>query len=419
MTQDALPRAAPRLPRVIQSLAYREFRLLWLGQLCQTSASFSERVARSWLAFDLTGSAFQLGALELVRGLASLFLGLWGGVLADRVDKRALLMVTQGWTLSFYLLMVWLTLSGQLQLWHLYASAVGLALSSAVNSPVRTSFVPSLVPENLVVNALSLNSIATNASRMGMPALAAVAIQLSGNGGWGYALCASLYLVVLIATHMIRAVEPGERARPSMVRALAEGWAFAARHRPVLVQLIIGVGPLTIGFMYQAMLVAYAGSTLGQGAAGYGALYSFAGLGAFLGGVALASRGAEVRRGRVLILTGIANGSAMLGLGLLGILPSTWPLVVAAAALLMCAGGSQTTFRAANNGLMLASTPREMRGRVASFDEMFRNVGTVLAPALGWFADLTNPAMAMALIGAGGLLVVAAVWAWQPHLHRL
>src|SRR5438477_12287082 len=92
--------AAARLPRPLrpfQALAYREFRLLWIGQLCQTSAGFAERVARSWLALDLTGSAFQLGALELTRGLASLMLGMWGGVLADRVEKRTLLMLIQLW----------------------------------------------------------------------------------------------------------------------------------------------------------------------------------------------------------------------------------------------------------------------------------------------------------------------------------
>jgi MFS family permease len=419
VSEEAATRPPPRLLRTFQSLAYREFRLLWLGQLCQTSASFSERVARGWLTLDLTGSAFQLGALELVRGVASLVLGMWGGVLADRFDKRALLIFTQCWTFAFYVVMVWLALSDQLELWHLYASAVGLALSSAVNSPVRTSMIPSLVPENLVVNAITLNSIATNASRMGMPALAAIFIQISGNGGWGYVVCAALYLVVLIVTRMIRTFEPPERARSSMLKSLAEGWAFAASHRPVFVQLIIGVGPLTIGFMYQAMLVAYARDTLAQGAAGYGTLYSCAGLGAFLGGIMLASRGADVQRGRVLMFTGFLNGTAMLSLGALGLLPESWPLFLPASILLMCAGGSQTTFRAANNGLMLANTPREMRGRVASFDEMFRNVGTIAAPALGWFADLTNPAMAMALIGGGCLLVVIAVWAWQPNLHKL
>jgi MFS family permease len=419
VSEDVEARPPPRLLRVFESLAYREFRLLWLGQLSSTSASFAERVARGWIALDLTGSAFQLGALELVRGVTSLLMGMWGGVLADRVDKRALLIATQCWELSLYVILAGLALTRQLEVWHLYASAVGLSLGSAVNSPVRTSIIPSFVPERLLVNALSLNSIATNASRMGMPALAAIFIQLSGNGGWGYVVCAALYLVVLLVTAMIQAERQVERARESMLKALADGWAYALQHREILVQLVIGVGPLTIGFMYQAMLVAYARDTLAQGAAGFGALYSCAGAGAFLGGIALASRGANVRRGRVLMFTAFLNGSAMLGMGLLGLLPSSWPLFVPAALLLMCAGGSQTTFRAANNGLMLANTPREMRGRISSFDEMFRNVGTIAAPALGWFADLTNPAWAMALIGAGCLAIVALVWAWQPRLHTL
>src|SRR5436853_266675 len=120
MSEQAAVRVLPGVLRVFQSLTYREFRLLWFGQVCQTSASFAERIARGWIAWDLTESAFQLGALELTRGLTSLVLGLWGGVLADRFDKRILLKATQIWTFGFYVLMAWLALSGQLQMWHLY-----------------------------------------------------------------------------------------------------------------------------------------------------------------------------------------------------------------------------------------------------------------------------------------------------------
>jgi MFS family permease len=408
------------LLRPFESLAHREFLLLWLGQLCQTSASFAERVARSWLALELTGSAFQLGALELTRGVASLVLGMWGGVLADRVDKRALLMAIQTWSLAIYALMAWLALTGALQLWHLYASAIALSLSSAVNQPVRSSFIPALVPEHLVLNALSLSSIATNATRMVAPVTVAALIQITGNGGWGYVVPAVLYMLVMISTAMIRTVDVGEPSDRSMWAALVQGWSFILHHRPVLTQLLIGVGPLTIGFNYQAMLVVYTTGTLGLGAAAFGGLYSFAGLGALLGGLAVASFGALGAKGRLLIATGLLNGAALLGMGALGLLPAgqAW-LFWAAVPFLMLAGGSQTSFRAANNALMLASTPRELRGRVMSLDEAFRSVGTLAAPLVGALADATNPAVAMAAIGAGSLLVVAGVLAWQPRIREL
>ncbi len=407
------------LARPFEALAYREFRLLWLGQLCQASAGWSERIARSWLALDLTGSAFQLGALELTRGVASLVLGTWGGVLADRFDKRALLMVVQAWTFSFYGLMAWLALSGSLQVWHLYASAVGLSLSAAVSHPVRASFIPSLVPESLVINALSLNSIATNATRMAAPVTVAGLIQLTGNAGWGYVVPAALYSLVLAFTAQIRTIEEREGPGSSMWESLIEGWSFIVHHRPVLTQLVIGFGPLTIGFTYQAMLVVYATTTLGQGAAAYGALYSCAGFGALAGGLAVASRGAAVRRGPLLLGAGLLNGCALLGMAAVGLLPSGWPLFLAAVPFLMLAGGSQTSFRAANNGLLLASTPRELRGRVMSMDEVFRSSGTLVAPAIGALADSTNAATAMAAIGVGCLLLVAGVLAWQPHIRKL
>jgi MFS family permease len=405
--------------RPFQALAYREFRLLWLGQVCQASAGWSERIARSWLALDLTGSAFQIGALELVRGVASLLIGTWGGVLADRFDKRTLLMVVQAWTFSFYVVMAWLALSGNLEVWHLYASAVGLSLSGAVSHPVRASFIPSLVPESLVINALSLNSIATNATRMAAPITVAALIQLTGNGGWGYVVPAALYVLVLMFTASISVIEDREQPQRSMWASLLEGWSFIVHHRPVLTQFVIGFGPLTIGFTYQAMLVVYVTSTLGEGAAAYGALYSCAGLGALAGGMAVASWGAAVRRGPLLIGAGVLNGMALLGMAAVGLLPSWWPLFWFAVPCLMLAGGSQTSFRAANNGLLLASTPRELRGRVMSMDEGFRACGTVLAPVIGALADATSAATAMAAIGAGCLALVASVLAWQPHIRRL
>lgn len=405
--------------RPFMALAYREFRLLWLGQFCQASASWSERVTRSWLAIELTGSAFQLGALELTRGLASLIVGQIGGVLADRYDRRALLVVLQTWTLAFYTVMAWLALSGQLQVWHLYASSVALSLGGAVNQPVRSALVPSLVPESLVINAISLNSIATNATRMAAPILVAGLIQLTGVGGWGYAVNCCLYLLVMLFTQLLRAIEPPDAPERSMAQSFVRGWTFILGHRPVLTQLVIGTGPLTIGFMYQAMLVVYTTDTLKQGAAAYGALYSCAGLGALLGGLTVASLGPVLKRGRLLLIAGFLNGAAMLGMGALGLLPNFPWLILPAVPLLMLAGGSQTTFRSANNGLLLASTPRDLRGRVMSLDEVFRSAGTLLAPLIGLLADLTNAAVAMATIGAGCLIMVAAVWAWQPGIKRL
>lgn len=376
-------------------------------------------MTRSWLAIDLTGSAFQLGALELTRGMATLVLGMWGGVLADRFDKRLLLMLIQTWTFSFYALMAWLVFSGNLELWHLYASAVGLSLSSAVNQPVRGALIPSLVPERLVINAMSLNSIATNATRMAAPVTVAALIQVSGSGGWGYVVSGALYALVLLSTALLRTIDEELSRQDSMLSSLVQGWTFIVRHRPVLTQLVIGFGPLTIGFTYQAMLVVYTTDTLRQGAAAYGALYSCAGLGALFGGLVLASFGVVQRRGRLLLATGALNGVAMLSMGALGLLPNTWPLFLAAVPLLMLAGGSQTTFRAANNGLLLAATPRELRGRVMGLDEVFRSSGTLIAPAVGALADGTNAAVAMAVIGAGCLLVLAAVFVWQPNIREL
>lgn len=152
------------------SLANHNFRMLWLGQLGQAMAMWSEQVARNWLTWQLTDSATAIGLVNLFRALPLITLGLLGGVVADRFDKRKTLIIIQVWSLSIYVAMAVLVLTGAIRLWHIYVTAFLLGAGMAMNQPVRTSFIPQLLEGKLLVNALSLNSIAINVSRLIGPA---------------------------------------------------------------------------------------------------------------------------------------------------------------------------------------------------------------------------------------------------------
>ena len=408
--------------RPFAALAYREFRLLWLGQLFQSASMWGERIARSVLAFELTGSAFQLGALEAVRGISSLVFGLAGGVLADRVDRRLLLLLIQTWSLAAFAIMAALAFTGVLQLWHLYAGAVGLALGQSVNQPVRTSVIPSLVPASLVLQSMTLNSVAINATRVTTPALLAWLAAATGQGGWGYAVSAVLYLFILVFTSKLR-LPSLERLdgdeRLSILRSFGQGLAYAWGHKTLLAQLAIAVGPLALGFSYQAILIVYAVQTLGVGAGGFGLLFTLAGIGSLAGGLTIASRGSMRRHGWVMVGAGTTYGLGLIGMGAVGLLPMSWPLFWVGAAPLMLVGASQTSFRAANNTMILMGTPPELRGRVMSLTVLPQGAAAGGALLAGFLALQFNPAVAMAGIGVLCILIVWGVAAMRPALVKL
>lgn len=415
--------AFPRLLRPFASLAYREFRLLWLGQLFQASTMWGERISRSVLAYELTGSAIQLGALEAVRGASSLVFGLIGGVLADRLDRRLLLMVIQAWSLVAFGLIAALAFTGLLQLWHLYAGAVGLALGQSVNQPVRTSVIPSLVPGGLVLQSMTLNSIAINATRLVTPGFLGWLILATGEGGWGYGVSAIMYAFILVFTSQLslprakRPVEEGDQI--SALRSFVEGISYAWRNKTLLAQLVIAVGPLALGFSYQAILIVYAIQTLGVAEAGFSLLFTITGIGALFGGLTIASRGSMTRHGRVMIGAGTAYGLGLMGMGAIGLLPTSWPLFWIGVAPLMLVGASQTSFRAANNTMILTSIPPELRGRVMSLTVLPQGAAAGAALLAGFLAAAFSPAAALAILGALCILVVWGVAKAHPKIVKL
>jgi predicted MFS family arabinose efflux permease len=169
-----------------------------------------ETVARSWLIWELTGSATLLATVNLLRAIPMLILSLLAGVAAGRFDKRKLLIVTKSITLTNYLIMATLITTGAVQVWHVLASAFVMGSSMAFEQPTRTSLVPSLVGKDELTNAVALNSAAMNITRVAGPAAAGLLIAPLGVGGVYYA-SAGVYIGTLIATIMMRV--PPARAR--------------------------------------------------------------------------------------------------------------------------------------------------------------------------------------------------------------
>jgi MFS family permease len=149
---------------------------MWLGQLGAATGMHADMVARSWLAWELTGSSSAVAGVNVARAIPMLLFGLFGGVAADRFDRRKLLVVIQAWSLGMFAVMAVLIFTHVIEMWHVYAIAFGTGCGFALNQPVRTSIVPSLVDRKDMLNAVTLNSIAMNSSRLIGPAIIATVI---------------------------------------------------------------------------------------------------------------------------------------------------------------------------------------------------------------------------------------------------
>lgn len=397
-SSDAQEQLLPLLLRPFASLAFRDYRLLWLSQAGSASAMWTEQVTRNWLTYQLTGSALQLGLVNLIQALPIVVLGLWGGVLTDRLDKRRLLLAIQVWNMTLYAVMAWIVLSGNLQLWHLYASSFAVAVGMAVDGPLRTSTIPALVPHHRLVNALSLNGIAINGTRLLLPAGVGVALGVT-SPGWAYVALSLIFISnqFINAKLNLPSVQGRERGR-SMFAELWEGLRFAGSNADVLSVITVAVGLQGIGFASRALIPVFAAEQLGAGPGAYGVLLSADGAGAVLFGLVLASVGLGKRRGLTMVLFSAVNAGGIIILGW-----TSW--IVIAALISMGIGGTSTVFRSASNSLLLGSTPSHMRGRIMSINGLNPGIAPISIAIAGGIAEATNVSIAMTVIGGSSLLL--------------
>jgi MFS family permease len=409
-----VPAAAslPLLVRPFASLAFREYRLLWLSQIGASSAMWTEQVARNWLTYQMTGSALQLGLVNLMQALPIVVLGLWGGVLTDRFDKRRLLIAIQAWSMTVYVVMGLVVISGNLALWHLYASSFAVAIGMAMDGPLRTSTIPSIVPKERLINALSLNGIAINGTRLLLPAGVGVMLGVT-NPGWAYIALAVIYLGNQVLSAQLRLPSvSGRKEGRSMLAELGDGLKFGGRNADVRSVLIVAVGVQGIGFASRALIPVLAAERLGAGAGAYGVLLSADGAGAVIGGLILATVGLSNRKGLIMVLFAAANAVGILLLG--------WaPWLLAAAFLSMIIGGTSTVFRSSSNSLLLGNTPLHMRGRVMSINGLNNGIAPVSIAIVGAIAEATSVSVAITVIGSASLVLNGLALVMHRRLLKL
>jgi MFS family permease len=383
--------------RTFKALEVRNYRLYFIGQIISVSGTWMQGVAQSWLVLQLTGSGAALGAVLGVQFLPTLFAGPLGGVIADRFPKRRLLLITNTAAGLLALTLGLLTATGLVQLWMVFVLAFLLGCTNALDNPARQTFVQEMVGPTQLTNAISLNSVVMNSSRMIGPATAGVLIATVGLAAC-FLINAASYLAVLAAIGMMRTREL--HTLPTVARAkgqLREGfryvWATPALRTPLLMMAAVG----TLTYEFAVTLPLLAKFTFGGDAGTYAAMSVTMASGAVVGGLVVASRGTPTSKR----LTGAA-----LVFGLVVLAVSAAPTLPLVFLLLPIVGASSITFIATSNATLQLTAPPEMKGRVmALFAVAFLGTTPIGGPIVGWIAETTDPRIALAL---GGLVAVVA-----------
>jgi MFS family permease len=400
----AIPEAGESVGRVgtFASLRYREYRLLWIGTLFSSSGQWIQQVSLGWLTYTLTGSPFLLGAINGLRALPLLFLGPFGGVAADRLDRKRLMLSTQLFLMAITAVFATVVFTGHAQVWNVALFTLLTGVAWAFNMPVRQSVVPNLVPRSALMNAMALNSAGFNITRIVGPSLAGLLIATVGIAG-NFSLQALAYLGVAAMVWQMH-IPPREStaARAVSVRSnLAEGASFVWRHPTLRAQMTLALVPVVIALPYVALMPIFAKDVLHLGPGGFGILMAAPGVGAVIGTLSIASLGNVQRKGLLLF-------AALMGLGVTLVLfamSRSFPLSVA---LLVLAGGFQMTYMTTNQTLVQLSTPDVFRGRVMGIymlNQGLLPLGSLLAGTLAdvWSAPLAVTLMGSAVVVLGGL----------------
>jgi len=397
-----------------RALRHRNYRLLWTGQIGHSASQWMEQVIRPVLVYELTGSAFWVSFLVFMRMLPVLCFGIIAGVVADRYDRRKVLMATQFVTMACHLVLAFLVLTGVVEVWQVFVTALFSGGAMAFNQPARQSLIPMMVPREDLMNAVALNTAAMNLMRIGGGALAGL-LLISFSIGGIYLLNGLIYTGVIVSTFMMSFPKPERtRERKSFGGDFLEGFAYIKTNKPVLCLVLVALVMYVFGMPYQQVfvpLLALNEFQLDRSWVGW--MLSATGLGAICGSLFVASRGRYKRPSLALLLNLSVFSGCLIWLGL-----SRWlPLTLVGLAL---AGSMSVSYMAVTNTLLLTATPPELHGRVLSLLSLDRGIIPVGAIFAGVISESFSTSAGLVTMGTLMLLFTGIVFLLLgPTLSKL
>jgi len=347
--------AAGKLSGPFAALHFRDFRLFWIGLFISNVGTWMQMTAISWLLYDLTNSPLQLGLNGVFRAIPAIGLGLFGGTMADRYDRKRLMLITQVTSMLLAFSLGVLAQTELIQVWHIYGLTVVSAVVGTLDSPARQAIYPSLVPRAVLPNAIALNSLLWKGTALLGPSLAGIAISAIGTDGAFYANALS-FLAVVLALALMRIPVTRSSHAGHFMHELKEGVSYVAR-REIILGLMVMEAVSSIFGLDQAILTIFARDTLQVGASGLGFLQSARGLGAVIGSAFIISMDRRRPHGKILLISAALFSVSFVLFGL------SHSFIVSLILLLLM-GAADTIWAAARNVILQLHTPESMRGRV-------------------------------------------------------
>ena len=394
----------------LRALRHRNFQLFFGGQIISLTGTWMQNVAQAWLVYRLTGSSFLLGAVGFASQFPVFLVAPVGGIAADRVNRRRLVIGTQIASMILAASLAWLTLTHRVHEWHILLLAPLLGVVNAFDIPGRQSFLVDMVGKEDLMNAIALNSSMFNGARVIGPAVAGILVAKIGEG-WCFAANAISYIAVIAGLTMMKVECPPRSTSDSPLADVVEGfrWVYATR---VIRSLLLLLGLVSlVGMPYTVLMPVFADKILHGGARGLGILMGLTGVGALLGALTLASRTGVKGLGRIVGWTCAAFGTGL-------ILFSFSRLFWVSAALLLPVGYSIMLQMACSNTLIQTMVPDQLRGRVmALYSMMFMGMAPFGALFGGSLADRIGAPWTVA-VGGVACVIGAAWFAWTlPSLR--
>lgn len=405
-------RARLRFGGTFAALQHPNYRLWFFGQLVSLVGTWMQTTAQGFLVYELTASPAYLGYVGFANGIPTWLFTLYGGLIADRVPRRTMLILTQSFMMVLAAILAFLTFAGRVQSWHIILLAFLVGTANAFDAPARLSFVLELVPREDLTNAVALNSTMFNAATAVGPAVAGMAYAALGPA-WCFTINAVSFIAVILALVRMRLSAPSKRTpHGRALDDIRQGFRFVRSDSVVrtLVLYLAAVSFLGMGFV--TLMPAWAVKILGGGATTNGWLQSARGVGAMIGALLTAALAQRAMRGKLITIGTFAFPLALFGFALIRWLPlSLLVLVIIGLSLMIYMNNS--------NSMVQTQTPDELRGRVLSIYSLsffgLMPLGALFAGSLATtLGEQSTVMLAAALLGVCSGLV----WIKAPQVRR-
>jgi len=403
--------------KTFEALRYRDYRLLWIGNLCMTIAVWIQTTTMSWVAYSLTGTGSTIGVVNAMRMIPTLMMSPIAGVAVDRFNRNKIIAFSQLSLFAFTLLLAVDIYLGALQVWHLFLFALLAGMTNTFNLPARQTFVFDIVPSEVLPNAIALDNIAFSSART-LAATGAGAMIVAFGAANNFLIQACMYLAIMATVLSIKTKRaPRTEPHRHILKEMAEGYRYCSRNPNArLLMLMMIINPMLLIPLHLALLPIFATKVLVGGAAALGLLLGSLGVGGVFGGLLTASLSKTDRRGLVQLLSLLIHSLAHAGFCAM----AWWTgRIWFALPFLVVAGTVESIHMTTNQTVLQLLAPDHLRGRLTSVIQLVQLLNPIGIYAAGAFADHYGPVSVGIVFSLCAFFLTAAIFLFSSRMRNL